>query len=171
MSVRTPLVVAHRLIGSRTSPIKRANVSAPTLPKMFENGPPQDAMNRRTRIATPAINTFANNIKVPIRIPMPPFNNAAPMPCAMRPGSANQDNQPMKIPRNTSLCMSSFGRHDWNDSVVLPWMNDPMKSDSKGDPLRRVILHMNTNHSNITTEPTWPMDVLMGSSERTSPGK
>ena len=153
MSVRMPLIVAHRLIGSRTSPIKRANVSAPTLPKMFENGPPQEAINRRIRIVNPATKTLAKRRRMPSKIPIPPFNMAAPTPCAINPGSNNQDSHPMNMPRNTSRCMSSFGLHDWKDPLVLPWIKEPTKSASKGAPLRRVMPHMNMNHTSIKTAP------------------
>ena len=149
-----PLSVAHRLIGIRTKPMNRAKVSAPTRPKMFENGPPQDAMNLSTRIARPAIKMFPTTSRSANRMPKPPLNAAAPTPCATNPGSAIHDNHPMNMPRKTSRCMSSFGRHAWKDAGVRPWRSDPTRFASIGAPFRNVVMHMKTNHRNINTDTT-----------------
>ena len=73
-------VVTHRLIGIRTSPINRANESAPNFPKSFEIGPPQEATILNIRTVSPDTMTCPMRIKIATRIEMPPFNALAPTP-------------------------------------------------------------------------------------------
>ena len=117
-NAKIEFTVTHMLIGINTNPMNRAKESAPNLPKRFEIGPPQDATILKIKTVSPETRMCPMRIRIAKRIESPPFNAVAPTPCAIRAGSASQENQPMNTPRNTSRCMSSLGRHSRNDLFV-----------------------------------------------------
>ena len=116
--------------------MNRAKDSAPNLPKRFEIGPPQEAIILRIKTVSPDTRMCPKRMRTAKRIETPPSNAVAPTPCAIRAGSASQENQPMYTPRKTSRCISSLGLHSWNDLFVRPCSIVPRNFASIGVPVR-----------------------------------